>query len=253
MGRLWRIVKGWWHRLLGKAEEANPKAILEAEIANFHQATASFNENLAKQAGMVQRLKAQIVKEQKKVEMATARASAAYQAKNLEKAGALALALKDAKRELSENQVQLKSSEELYVNLVRQRDVYVKEARARIDKIKSKISKAEMAEAQAQLTAMASDAVFNPDGTGLASLEDKLDERIANAQGKVTVATGMMEGDTWSVTEDEQSAMEQAALAEFAQQMGFEAEPATAAAPDLGADMGGLDLGPIDDAPKVTE
>ena len=241
MGRLWRIVKGWWLSLVGSAEEANPRALLESEIAEFHKATAAFNENLAKQAGMIERLKAQIVAEQKKLEMATARAQAAYTAKNMERAGQLALTVKETRREVEENKVQLKDSDELYENLKRQRDTYVKEARARIDKIKSKISKAEMAEAQAKLTEMASDVVFNPDGTGLASLEGKLDERIANAQGKVRVASDQLETDEWAMTEGEQKAMESAALAEFAASMGLEAPAGTAPVAAAPADLGPMD------------
>lgn len=247
MGRLWRIIKGWWLRLVGKAEEANPRALLEAEIADFHKATAQFNENLAKQAGMIERLKAQIMAEGRKVEMAKARAAAAYTAKNMAKAGQLALTVKDTQRDVEENQRQLDQAEELYKNLVRQRDTYIKEARERIDAVKSKISKAEMAEAQARLTEMASDTSFNPDGTNLAGLEDKLDERIANAHGKVRVASEQTASSEWAMTEAEQSALEQQALAEFAAQMGLAPpEPATPAASETAAP----DLGPIE-APKT--
>lgn len=241
MGRLWRIIKGFFLRLIGAAEEASPRSLLEAEIADFHKATAQFNENLAKQAGMIERLKAQIAAEGKKLEMAKARAAAAYSAKNMAKAGQMALTVKETKREVEENKAQLTQSEALYQNLTRQRDTYIKEARNRIEQIKGKISKAEMAEAQAKLTELASDAQFNPDGTGLTGLEDKLDERIANAQGKVRVASDQMDAGEWNMTEAEQDALEAQALAEFAAEMGFEApaappaaEVAAPAAPDLG-------------------
>ena len=65
MGRLFRIIKGWFLRIVGKAEDANPRAILEAEIADFHKASAQFNQNLAKQAGLIERLKGQIASEGK--------------------------------------------------------------------------------------------------------------------------------------------------------------------------------------------
>ena len=98
-----------------------------------------------------------------------------------------------------------------------------------------------MAEAQAKLTEAMTDANFNPDGTGLSSLEDKLDERIANAQGKVRVATEMSELSDFNVTEAEQSALEQQALAEFAAQMGL-----AAAAPPVAATPAARDLGPAE-------
>ena len=249
MGRLWRIFKGWWLRMIGSAENANPRAILEAEIADFQKATATFNENLAKQAGMIERLKAQVSADQKKSELMTARASAAYAAGQMEKAGQLALQVKDTKRELDENKNQLNQAEELYKNLTRQRDVYVKSARERIETAKSKISKAEMAEAQAKLTEMASNVSFNPDGTGLAALSDKLDERIANAQGKVRVASEQTASQEWSVTEGEQKALESQALAEFAREMGF----APTAAPNPANLAAPRDLGPADLDPTATK
>ncbi|MBT9559378.1 MAG: hypothetical protein IV100_25340, partial [Myxococcales bacterium] len=147
MGRLWQIIRGWWYRIIGKAEEANPRAILEAQIADFQKNSAQFNENLAKQAGMIERLKNQVTAEEKKIELMTARASAAYAAGQMEKAGQMALQIKETKREIDENKKQLIASEELFKNLSRQRDVYLKQARERIDAVKSKISKAEMAEA----------------------------------------------------------------------------------------------------------
>ncbi|MFT7625363.1 MAG: phage shock protein A [Myxococcota bacterium] len=246
MGRLWRIIKGWFLGLVGKAEEANPRAMLEAEIADFHKATAQFNENLAKQAGMIERLKAQISTEEKKLEMAKARAAAAYAAKNMQRAGSLALTVKETQRDITENQAQQTAAETLYQNLVRQRDTYVKEARQRIDDVKGKISKAEMAEAQAQLTELASDVVFNPDGSGLSALDKKLDERIAHASGKVRVASEQMDASEWSMTEAEQSAMEAAALAEFAKEMGLDAPAAAPAAAAPAAESAGMDLGPAE-------
>ena len=241
MGRLFRIIKGWFLRLVGSAEDANPRAILEAEVAEFHKASAQFNQNLAKQAGMIERLKGQIASEGKKLEMLTARATAAFKAGNTEKAGQMALQIKEVTREVEENKLQLKEAEELYQNLTKQREVYTKEARARIDKIKSKISRVEMAEAQAKLTESMSDASFNADGTGLANLEDKLDERIANAQGKVRVATELSELSDFNVTEAEQNALEQQALAEFAAQMGL-ASPA----PVVDSAPATRDLGPVE-------
>ena len=248
MGRLWRIVKGWWLRVVGKAEDANPRAILEAEMADFTKASAQFNENLAKQAGMIERLKAQVIAEEKKTELLTARASAAYSAGQMEKAGQMALQIKDSKRTVDENKAQLVQAEELYKNLSRQRDVFIKAARERIETAKSKISKLEMAEAQAKLSEMASNLNFNPDGTGLANLNEKLDERIANAQGKVRVAGESTAASEWVTTEGEQKALESQALADFAREMGF-----AAAAPPAAPAAVPRDLGPADADPTSTK
>jgi phage shock protein A len=254
MKRLFKLIKGWWLRLIGKAEKANPRAMLEVETAEFHKASASYNENLAKQAGMIERLKVQIASNEKKANVFKARVTAAYNAKQMERAGQLALQLRETKQQLVENQQQLKHSDDLYKNLVRQREVYVKEAKRKIEIIKGKISKAEMAEAQAKLTEVASTTAFDMDGSGatLDRLEESLDERISDAQGKVRVAGDAMETDSWVMTEDEQEAMEAQALADFALEMGLESAKPAAAAP-VEEEAPSRDLGPIDEEAEAEE
>jgi phage shock protein A len=230
------------------AESVSPRALLEAEIDDFHRAVAKYNENLAKQAGMIERLKATISEKEKDVEILTARASAAYAAKDMEKAGSFALKVKDAKAGLESNRAQRKQSEELYQSLIKQRDVYTRTAKEKIDAIKGKISKAEMAEAQAKLTEIASSTAFDMSGSGAAleRLDDKLDERIADAQGKVRVATDSAAADEFNVTDAERKAMEAQALSEFASQMGL-AAPAAPAAPAKEPVAAPPELGPVDE------
>ena len=184
---------------------------------------------------------------------ALARAAAAYSAKLMDKAGQMALQLKETQRDLDENKSQLTQAEALYKNLVRQRDGYLKEAKARIDVIKSKISKAEMAEAQAQLTEVANATAFSMGGAGasLGRLEEALVDRIANAAGKVRVATDSAASNPdFVVTEAEQNALEAQALAEFAAQMGLQAPagqaaPAPAVSRDLGPELPDPALDPL--------
>ena len=242
MGRLWRLIKGWFLRLIGKAEAASPRALLEAEIADFNKATAQFNENLAKQAGLIERLKRQIADAEKKERILQERARAAYTAKQMDKAGHFALLLKETRQQLEENRMQLQAAEQLYQNLRRQRDVFVRDARARIDRIKQKLSQAEMAEAQAKLAEMASSVQFDAEGKGLAELEEKLEERISDARGKVRVATEGAEASPWSVTAEEQSALEQAALADLAAELGLEPPPTVA---DQAPETATPELGPV--------
>ena len=222
LGRLWR---GFISLFVSGVEAQNPRALLEAEIQDFNKARASFNENLAKQGGLINRLKAQIDEEQKKLIILTQRVKALMQAQQMDKAQTLALQRKETQALIAQNTEQLEAAESLFQQLTRQRDTFVKQARVRIEKVKGKISAAEMAEAQAKLTELASDAVFNPDGQGLANLDEKLTERISNAQGKVRVATEAVQNDAWVVTEQESKALEQAALAEFASEMGMAAPP----------------------------
>lgn len=239
-GRLINLVKGFFGLFVSGLEKANPRAMLEAEMLAFQEAVGQYNTNLAKQAGMVERLKGQIASQKKQLDNLTARVTANMAAKNMEEAGRAALQAKQMKSDLTENEAQLKSSEEMYQNLNRQRDVYVREAQRKIEMIKQKLSKAEMAEAQAKLAEMASSTAFNLSGSGanLDRLESNLDERIADASGKARVAQDSMKGGGWVVKEEEQKALEAQALAEFSASMGLPNAAAktdeTSAAKDLG-------------------
>lgn len=226
--RIMGLVRGFLSLFVGGIEKQAPKALLENEIQSFNQARATFNENLAKQGGLIHRLKTQIEEEKKKFAMLTTRVKTLMSSGQTDKAAQLAQQRADTKLLVAENETQLAEADALFRQLTRQRDTFVKQARGRIEKIKGKISKAEMAEAQAQLTEIASDAVFNPDGQGLASLEEGLDERISEAHGKTRVATEAIEGDAWVVSEEEQAALEHNALADFAAEMGMAAPPVDA-------------------------
>ncbi len=240
-GRLINLVKGFFGLFVSGLEKANPRAMLEAEMLAFQEAVGQYNTNLAKQAGMVERLKGQIVSQRKQLDNLTARVTANMAAKNMEEAGRAALQAKQMKTDLTENEAQLKSSEEMYQNLNRQRDVYVREAQRKIEMIKQKLSKAEMAEAQSKLAEMASSTAFNLSGSGanLDRLEQNLDERIADASGKARVAQDSMKGGGWVVKEEEQKALEAQALAEFSASMGLP-HPAT----KMDEATGSKDLGP---------
>jgi len=145
------------------------------------------------------------------------------------KAGQIAATLQQTKAELVENRTQREQAQAMYESLTKQRNAFVKESRAKIDKVKSMIGKADMAEAQAKLAGMASDVQFNPDGSGLSELEASLAERAADAEGKVQVAADAVAASPWAMTAAEQSAGEEAALAEFMTSMEGGDAPATEA------------------------
>lgn len=240
--RLSKLVKGFLSLFISGLETANPKALLEAEIQALHEAVGNYNKNLAKQASLVERLKTQVEREQREVDRTTAKATALYNAKQLEEAGRLALQLKNLKMTLADNQNQLKQADELYRNLSQQRDVYVREAQKRIENIKQKLSRAEIAEAQAQLAEIATATSFDLAGSGatLQRLEEKLDERVADAMGKARVASDQATTGDWAMKAEEEAALESQALAEFATAMGLAAAPAPAQAeaPPMERDLG---------------
>jgi len=242
--RLNKLIKGFLSLFISGLETANPKALLEAEIQALHEAVANYNRNLAKQAALVEKLRAQVEREKKEVDLLTARATALYNARQMDKAGPIALQLKQRRAQLSENENQLKQGDELYRNLTKQRDVYVLDAQKRIENIKQKMSRAEIAEAQAQLAEIATATSFNLAGSGatLERLEEKLDERVASALGKARVASDSATTGDWAAKAEEEAALQSQALSEFATAMGL--TPPTPAAPQQEAEPAVRDLGP---------
>jgi phage shock protein A len=251
--RLAKLVKGFLSLFISGLETANPKALLEAEVVQLQQAVANYNANLAKQAGLVERLKVQIERDKKEIDRLTAKATALYQARQFEEAGRLALTIKNLRQDLADNEAQFRQADELYRNLTQQRDVYVRDAKKRIESIKQKMTRTEVAEAQARLAEMASATAFDMAGSGatLQRLEEKLDERMAAAMGKARVAADQTRAGEWAARAEEEKALESQALAEFASALGLEPPPGVqpASAPaerEMGPQQ--LDLGPAQTA-----
>lgn len=241
--RLSKLVKGFLSLFISGLETANPKALLEAESQALREAVGNYNQNLAKQAGLVERLKMQVERDRQEVERLTAKASALFKAQQMDAAGRMALQIKGLKAALADNENQLKQADDLYRNLTQQRDVYVREAQKRIENIKQKLSRAEIAESQAQLAEIATATSFALAGSGdtLKNLEENLDKRVTDAMGKARVAADAATTGDWAVKAEEEAALEQQALAEFATAMGLAAPPAPVEAqpaPPMERDLG---------------
>ncbi len=211
-------------------EGANPKALLEAEIASFHEAVGVYNKSLAQQAALVEKMRTQITKLRGELDRLKAKIAALYQAGQQQEAGRLAAQAKQTATQLADLEGQFQQTDDMYKNMTRQRDVYVRDAQRRIDNIKQKLSKAEIAESQAKLAEIATSTSFDLAGTGatLERLEEKLDDRVAQAQGKARVAADSIAGGSWQAKAEEESALEQAALHEFVSMMGLDPQKAAA-------------------------
>ncbi|MFN8609024.1 MAG: PspA/IM30 family protein [Vulcanimicrobiota bacterium] len=230
--RLGKLIKGFFSLFISNLETANPKVLLEAEIASFQEAVGAYNKSLAQQAALVQKLQNQSAKQKSEFEKIKARMTALVKAGQTEEAGRLALQAKNLSQSLAESEAQLASTDAMYKNMVKQRDVYVRDAQRRIDTIKQKLSQAEIAESQAKLAEVASATSFNLAGSGatLERLEEKLDDRVAQAQGKARVAADSMASGDWNIKAEEEAAMEQAALLEMMGELGI-SSPSSQASP----------------------
>ncbi len=228
--RIANLFKGFLGLFISGIEKSNPRALIEVEKENLRKQIAIFNDNLATHAGFVERLMRQIKTLERKEKEMTAKVAANIKVGNRSIAGQMALELQTVKSQLDENREQLELGEATYKKLIKSRDVAIKEASAKIDKLKRMISETEMMEAQAELQEMASGMISEIGGSGdtLDRVEGYLEERRDKAAGKARVAADSIDTEKFEMKEAEQEALAEMALTEFEAAYGFKT-PATEA------------------------
>jgi phage shock protein A len=234
--RIANLFKGFLSLFISGLERQNPKALIEAEKENLRAQIARFNDNLANHAGLCERLLRQVKNLEVQERDLAAKAAANLKVGNRNAAGQYALQLQTVKEQLEENRKQLEAAEATYKKLVQARDVSVRDAQEKIEKLKRMISETEMLEAQAELQEMATGMVSSIGGSGdtLNRVEEYLSERRDKAAGRARVAASTIDTTKVELMEAEQQALADAALTEFAAAYGIEMpaeKPAAAAAP----------------------
>ena len=244
--RIGNLFKGFLSLFVSGLERQNPKALIEAEKENLRVQIARYNDNLANHAGFCERLLRQVKNLEVQERDLAAKAAANLKVGNRSAAGQYALQLKTVKEQLEENRRQLEAAETTYKKLVQARDVLVREAQEKIEKLKRMITETEMLEAQAELQEMATGMISTIGGSGdtLNRVEEYLSERRDKAAGRARVASSTIDTSKVQLMEAEQQALADAALGEFAAAYGIEmpaekaAEPAAVAPPPAAKDMG---------------
>ena len=226
--RLRNLFVGFMSLFIRGLELSNPEALLEAERERLRKAVGLYNQNLAKQAGFVERLRAQTAVLKKQVAELTASTTANLKAGNRDVAANLALDLKRLNEQLEENARQEKEAEEMYQGYLQQRDIVIREAREKIQSLGRQISQVQMKEAQAELSRIATSTPMSIGDSGdtLKRVEEGLQERYEKAAGTVRVAKDSILAPDLKMKDAERKALAEQALAEFAATMGIPAEPA---------------------------
>jgi phage shock protein A len=223
--RLMNIIRGFFGLFIKGLESSNPEALIEAEKENLRNQISRFNENLANHAAFTERLMRQIKTLSAKEKELTAKITANIKAGNKRVAGQLALQLQTVKTQLEENQQQLEIAEKTFKDLERSRDVAIREAQHKIEKLQALVSETEMLEAQAELQEMAKGMISGIGGSGdtINRVTELLHERRDKAAGKARVASGTYDNSELVMKESEQEALGDAALAEFMAMSGMDA------------------------------
>jgi phage shock protein A len=225
--RLANIIRGFFGLFISGLERQNPEALLEVEKENLRKQIANYNEGLAAHAGLCERLMTQIRRLETEERELRAKTSANLRAGNRDAAGNYALRLQSIQRELTENRTQLQQAETTYKELIKARDVSVKAAQAKIQELKSSLDDLKIKKATAELTEMASGMITSIGGSGdtLDRLHKMVEEEREKAAGRARVARDSMNTSDIEVKEEEQKALAEQALADFAAKEGIAIEP----------------------------
>lgn len=227
--RLANIIRGFFGLFISGLERQNPEALLELEKENLRKQIANYNQGLSAHAGLCERLMTQIRKLEQEDRELRAKTAANLRAGNREAAGNYALRLQTAQRELAENRVQVQQAETTYKELLRARDVSVKAAQAKIESLKTSLDDLKIKKATAELTEMASGMITSIGGSGdtLDRLHKMIEEEREYAAGRARVARDGLNASDFAVKEDEQRALAEMALADFAAKEGLAIESGT--------------------------
>ncbi len=227
--RISNLVKGFLGLFIGGIEKKNPEALLEVEKENLRKQIAKFNQGLANHAALVEKLVTQVKKLDRQEEEFRAKTAAHLKAGNRQLAGEFALKLKKADAEHDLVKAQLEESEGQYKELVKARDISVKEARTKIDSLRQGIDDMKVQKAMAELNEMAGGMVSEIGGSGdtLNRLESIVEEERTKAKGRARVARDTMDMSDVTMAEAEQDALAEMALADFAAAEGIQIETPT--------------------------
>ena len=227
--RLKNLITGFFGLFIGGLEKRNPEALLENEKENLRKQIAQFNQGLASHAGLVEKLMSKARKIDREETELRAKTAANLKAGNREAAGKLALQLQKVDREHDEVRAQMEEADTRYKELVKARDVSVKQAKDRIEQLSRDLDEMKSTRAMADLNEMASGMITEIGGSGdtLNRLEEMVEEERTKAAGRARVARDQIDMSGINETAAEQEALAELALADFAAAEGIELESST--------------------------
>jgi phage shock protein A len=231
--RLANLIRGFFGLFISGAERRNPEALLEVEKENLRKQISNYNQGLAAHAGLSERLMTQIRKLEGQERELRAKASANLRAGNREAAGNHALNLQTVQNELAENRGQLEQAETTYKELIKARDVSIRAAQAKIEALRTSLNDLKIKKATAELTEMASGMISSIGGSGdtLDRLHKMVEEEREIAGGRARVARDSLNTTEFVMKDEEQKALAEQALADFAAKEGLTIESDSSSTP----------------------
>jgi len=222
--RIGNLVRGFLGLFVSGLEKQNPEALIEVEQENLRKQIANYNQGLAAHAGLCEKLMTQVKKLEAEEKDLSAKASANLRVGNRAAAGQYALRLQTIQGQLVENRTQLQDAETTYKELLKARDVTIRQVQDKIQALKFGINDLKVKRATAELSEMASGMVSSIGNSGdtLNRLHEMVEEERSVAAGRARVAKDSIDTSGIHLMEEEQNALAEAALADFAAKEGLE-------------------------------
>ena len=222
LGKLWKALAAQMNKVANFFWTADPIAQLQYEYDKAVDQMKDGREGLEQYRALVERVTRQVNNAREHVASLEARVKAYLQAGERDTAAKFALELQRAKKELAENEEQLKLHEAAYGNNVTK----IKHATKKLADLKQKIQKYDaelkLSRAEAELAKLATS--FNFDiTTDFGQIEDVIQDKIGLNRAKVRVAADLS-GDGLEKIKTEQAveeAMSDRALRDFEVAMGM--------------------------------
>jgi len=222
LGKLWKALAAQMNKVANFFWTADPIAQLQYEYDKAVDQMKEGREGLEQYRALVERVTRQVNGDRQHVASLEARIKAYLQAGERETASKFALELQKAKKELAENEAQLKLHETAYNNNVTK----IKHATKKLSDLKNKIAKYDadlkLSRAEAELAKLAH--TFNFDvTTDFGQIEDVIQDKIGLNRAKVRVAADLSGEGLEDIKREEavEQAMADNALREFEIEMGM--------------------------------
>ncbi|MFM7244711.1 MAG: PspA/IM30 family protein [Planctomycetaceae bacterium] len=222
LGKLWKALAAQMNKVANFFWTADPIAQLQYEYDKAVDQLKEGREGLEQYRALVERVTRQVNGDRQQVATLEARIRAYLQAGERETASKFALDLQKAKKELAENEAQLKLHETAYNNNVTK----IKHATKKLSELKDKIQKYDaelkLSRAEAELAKLATS--FNFDiTTDFGQIEDVIQDKIGLNRAKVRVAADLSGEGLEDIRKEEavEKAMADQALREFEIEMGM--------------------------------
>ncbi|MFM8290472.1 MAG: PspA/IM30 family protein [Planctomycetia bacterium] len=222
LGKLWKALAAQMNKIANFFWTADPIAQLQYEYDKAVDQLKDGREGLEQYRALVERVTRQVNGDRQHVAALEARIKAYLQAGERETAAKFALELQKAKKELAENEAQLKLHETAYNNNVTK----IKHATKKLSELKEKIQKYDaelkLSRAEAEFAKLATS--FNFDiTTDFGQIEDVIQDKIGLNRAKVRVAADLSGEGLEDIKREEavEQTMADEALREFEIQMGM--------------------------------